>query len=320
MNTKTISPLAAFDFIDGQARAVEDNWPEAEISEGFRWLHFDLNDDQFETWVKERLTTVAAWSLLQKETRPRCERNSEGMILNLRAVNLNPQSAPEDMVSLRIWATPSSIVSARVRNVYAIDTIKEEAAKGTGPSSVGVFLARLAHSVVSRIEAVSLELEEKTDDFEILVSEGQMLESSAVGDLRQTVIKLRRFINPQREAIANLAEVDDEIISNRELALLQETNNRTRRTVEELDAVKDRLAALQDQLDAIRSHAISRNSYILSVVAAVFLPLGFLTGLFGVNVAGMPGASYPLSFWILTGLSIASGAMLFLIFKFAKWL
>jgi zinc transporter len=56
------------------------------------------------------------------------------------------------------------------------------------------------------------------------------------------------------------------------------------------------------------------------VVAAIFLPLGFLTGLFGVNVAGMPGTEATIAFWLLTGASVVSGIALFVVFKYSKWL
>lgn len=320
MNERTIHPLAAFDFENGVAQPIKENWPSLDPVAGYRWLHFDLTDPQIESWAKQTLPQIAVFSLLQKETRPRCERQGNGLILNLRAVNMNPQSTPEDMVSLRMWVTPATIVSARIRKVFAVDALKQSADEGKGPASVGQFLVDLTHGLMSRIETVSLELEETTDEFEEHVSEGIALDSGALGELRQTVIKLRRFVNPQREAISALAEIGSWLFSEEESALMRETSNRTRRTVEELDAIRDRLVALQEQLDADRAHALGRNSYVLSVVAAIFLPLGFLTGLFGVNVAGMPGTSAPMAFWTLTGVSVASGVALFLIFKFAKWL
>ena len=42
----------------------------------------------------------------------------------------------------------------------------------------------------------------------------------------------------------------------------------------------------------------------LGVVATVFLPLGFLTGLLGINVAGVPGSHDPEAFWMVCGLLI----------------
>ena len=37
------------------------------------------------------------------------------------------------------------------------------------------------------------------------------------------------------------------------------------------------------------SDQMNRNIYLLTIVASVMLPLGFVTGLLGVNVDGMPG-------------------------------
>lgn len=315
-----LKTIAAFDVEDGRPKPISAAWPDLDVAAGYRWLHLDLNDRSLTSWTEAHLPGIAARALWQGETRPRCERLGEGLILNLRGVNLNPEQAPEDMVSLRMWVTKSAIVSARIRKVWAVDAIRQSAEAGAAPATVGRFLADLAHGLTNRIETVSLGLEEQTDELEEKVAEGRALPVGKLASLRQAVIKMRRFINPQREAIAALAALEDWILTPDELALLRETSNRTRRVVEELDAIRDRLSALQDHLDADRANALSRNSYVLSVVAAIFLPLGFLTGLFGVNVAGMPGVETPSAFWLLSGVSLAGGVALYLIFKFAKWL
>ena len=43
---------------------------------------------------------------------------------------------------------------------------------------------------------------------------------------------------------------------------------------------------------------MNRNTYWLSMVAGVFLPISFLTGLFGINIGGMPGVDDERAFWI----------------------
>ncbi len=320
MTSSKITPIAAFDIEGGKPTPLEATWPDLTAAGDYRWLHLDLADPATKSWSRAHLPDIAARALVQSETRPRCERFGDGLILNLRGVNLNPESDPEDMVSLRMWVTKDAIVSARARKVWALDAIRKSAETGSIPASVGAFLAELTYGLINRIEQVTLDLEEQTDALEEAIADGQKPAAGKIGSLRQAVIKMRRFINPQREAIAALAALEDWILSAEELALLRETSNRTRRIVEELDATRDRLSALQDHLDADRANALSRNSYILSVVAAIFLPLGFLTGLFGVNVAGMPGTASQGAFWWLAGASVVSGIALYLVFKFAKWL
>ncbi len=315
-----LAPLAAFDIDTARATPVADPWPALESAAGYRWLHLDMNGEGARDWIRAHLPDIAARSLLQAETRPRCERFEGGLILNLRGVNLNPESDPEDMVSLRIWATDRTIVSVRVRKVWAADALKQAAETGTAPDSVGRFLARLAYELTTRIETVSLAMEENTDQLEDMVADERPLPPGKLPGLRQAVIKMRRFIHPQRDAVATLAGLDDWVLSPDDLALLRETANRTRRTVEELDATRDRLSALQEHLEAERGQALARNSYVLSVVAAIFLPLGFLTGLFGLNVAGMPGTDTPAAFAILAVASAAIGLALFVVFKWARWL
>ena len=287
---------------------------------GYSWFHFDLNDPAFESWVKSALPLMVANALIQPETRPRCDRMEDGMILNLRGVNLNPGADPDDMVSLRLWVREGLIVSTRVRKVWAMDAIRLQMETGTGPASITAFLAELANGLTKRIEKVSVELVEDTDELEEDALDPTRVLTSELASLRQSVIKLRRFVRPQSEAIADLASGQAWTLDTHDANLLSETANRTTRTMEELDATSDRLQAIQDHLDVLHASALGRNSYVLSVVAAIFLPLGFLTGLFGINVGGMPWVDANYGFWLVTGGSALFGIVLFMVFRHLKWL
>jgi zinc transporter len=60
--------------------------------------------------------------------------------------------------------------------------------------------------------------------------------------------------------------------------------------------------------------------YLLSIMAAVFLPLDFVTGLLGVNLGGIPGQDNPLGFLELTiGLAFFA-VFLLAIFHRLQWL
>ena len=56
------------------------------------------------------------------------------------------------------------------------------------------------------------------------------------------------------------------------------------------------------------------------LLAAIFLPLSFITGLLGMNVAGLPGTEDPQGFMLSLGGMIAVGVAIVLFFKWSRWL
>ncbi|MCB1333816.1 MAG: zinc transporter ZntB [Roseivivax sp.] len=307
---------------NGTFRPVTEPWPEpaAPADASWRWLHFDVADPGLKTWERQMLPRTAGNALVQQETRPRCEALDDGLILNLRGVNLNPGQATDDMVSLRLWVTERCVVSARVRKVFAAEAMRERIETGHVPKDVGSFLELLIDELTDRIEAVSVAKDDETDTLEDKVFDHSGAGFVDVGPLRGSVIKLRRYVHPQRDALQKLAMAQVSWLGQHHRPGLMEAADRTTRIVEELDAARDRLSAMQDHMDTRQAARFGRNSYILSAIAALFLPLGFLTGLFGVNVAGMPGADSPMAFWQLTGVCVVIGIALWLFLRWKRWL
>ncbi|WP_083101197.1 zinc transporter ZntB [Pseudophaeobacter leonis] len=283
-------------------------------------LHFAVGEPEFEAWLTRQVPMTVVKALIESETRPRCDPLEEGLILNLRGVNMNPGAEADDMVSVRLWITEGLIISARVRKVWAVDAIRQKMLTGKGPSTVTAFMAELAHGPTKRISKVTLTLVEETDTFEEHALSPSKALASELAGLRQSVIKLRRFVRPQTEAIAELAGGQVWPLEPHSASLLLDTANQTVRVMEELEATSDRLQAVQDHLDMLHMSALGRNSYVLSIVAAIFLPLGFLTGLFGINVGGMPGVEADYGFWAVSVGSVLIGVILFIVFRQLKWL
>jgi zinc transporter len=315
----TPTPIAGFDIDpDGSAHAIDLS---ARASKRcWRWTHFDLADPHLADWLTTQVDPLIAKALLAAETRPRVDAFDEGLIVTLRGVNLNPDADPEDMVSLRLWVTPTQIITVRKRRLMALDALRQQAEKGTAPASPAAFLSALVDGLCHRIEVVSLQFEEMVDALEESSLNADQSTSKECLALRQSIIKLRRFVGPQREAVERLATDVTGILQATHSNHLREAANRTARTVEALDASRDRLKAIQEHVDAHSAMTLGRNSYVLSVMAAIFLPLGFLTGLFGVNVAGMPGTEWIWAFAALTALSTAIGIALYAVFRWRGWL
>jgi len=101
---------------------------------------------------------------------------------------------------------------------------------------------------------------------------------------------------------------------------LREVSDRLVRHIENIDAVRERAAITQEELINRVSEQLNKRMYVLSVVAAIFLPLGFFTGLLGVNVGGIPGGDNPKAFLVFILLLIVVVIFQVLLFRWKKWL
>ncbi|WP_193171417.1 zinc transporter ZntB [Nisaea nitritireducens] len=292
--------------------------------EGLRlcWLHLDLKEERARSWIKELagLPEIAAAALVAEETRPRVQRFDHGVLIVLRGVNLNPGSSPEDMVSLRIWVERGLMITVRLRRLMAVQDTLAAIREGFVPEDTDELLAVLAERLFRRMEPVIDDLEERIDLVDEEQTSGSINQSPGeLQTLRLRTIILRRYILPQRDALRHLTADPPAWFARKTLSSLNEAADRVIRYVESLDEIRERAMVIQDTIQNRNSEELNRRLYILSVISAICLPLGLLTGLLGINVAGMPGAETTWAFWAVTLIMILIVGLEVWALKSLKW-
>ena len=288
---------------------------------GFYWAHLDLGADQ--DWLRRKagLDAVVVQSLLANETRPRCTVHESGLMMTLRGVNLNPESQSEDMVSLRVWVEKGRLITVRKRRLVAVEDLRKGLREGHGPDEAGALLFQTLRGLTNKMEPVVDELADRVDVFEEQSLTATVEElRGPLAAMRHDAIVFRRYIAPQREAYARFAANETGLLHETLQNAAREEADRLTRVVEELDITRERAGIIHDQLVDRRSEEMNRNMLVLSVVTAIFLPLGFLTGLLGINVGGMPGAEMDAAFWIVCGLLICITLAELWLFRKMKWI
>ena len=259
---------------------------------GWRWLHFNRLAAETRDWLETSsdLDETVISALLQSETRPRCAAYEDGVLLNLRGINHNPGAEPEDMISVRIWATGNLVISMRSYPVRAVHEVREEVSSGAlDDLSPGGLLVAIADKLIDKIEPVVEQLKEEADEFEEqLLTSKEHLRATPLAEFRSTILILRRYILPQRDAMVQLQREGRRLLLADQSMHIREAADRITRISEELDSIRDRAAVLQDQLAGQRQELLNRRLLTLSIISAFFLPLTFFTGLLGMNLAGIP--------------------------------
>lgn len=287
------------------------------------WLHFDASVAGTAKLIKQcaaGIDQATIDAMLDRDARPRVVEIDGHVQLTLRGVNLNDNEQAEDMVALRLWISANRIISVRYRTLKTVKDIAARLRAGKGPKTVGAIVSLLCSRLLERIDPVLGQLDDDTDNIEErLIDSADAALRKNITEVRKKAILFRRYIAPQREAIGKLRLAEVDWLSVHDKRSLQESHDRVTRYVEDLDAIRERAQIVKDELVNILSDKLNRNLYVISVVTAIFLPLGFLTGLFGINIGGMPGVDNPLAFWqFATALSLLVITQIIL-FKVLKW-
>lgn len=287
------------------------------------WLHLDYTCSVIQDWLQQQssIDDVIIEALLREEARPRVSAVRSQLLMSLRSINFAAEASPEDMVAIRVWTNGRIIITTRKRHVLAIAELVEAIKTKQGPETVSGFLVEMIEMMILSMQETITDVDDSVDAVEELaVSKWSASIRSQVAEIRRLAIVLRRYLAPQREALGNLInntsfswiEVDDKV-------RLREAYDHLNRYIEDLDAVRDRAAVTQEELASRVAEQVNSRMYVLSLVAAIFLPLGFVTGLLGVNVGGIPGADDQNAFWWLSGATLFLVMLQVLLLKFKKW-
>ncbi|MFP4462828.1 MAG: zinc transporter ZntB [Guyparkeria sp.] len=286
------------------------------------WSRFNWEDSDDRRWLEHEagIDELVAHSLLAEDTRPRVVEHDDGLLLILRGVNLNAGSRPEDMISLRLWFDGERLISTSRFALRTVEGIVHQLEAGTGPADLGELVMELVEGLAERTDELIESIEEEIDDLEAQLLEGADRElRGRIGQIRRSVIVIRRYLAPQRDALARLSIINRPLLASLDRGRIREQADALTRLVEDLDMARERGAMIHEQLLTRLSDQLNTRMYILSIVAAIFLPLGFVTGLFGINVGGMPWVETPMGFWWVMLLIVALGIGLGIWLKRRRW-
>jgi zinc transporter len=315
MTTKTVSDCFVFGFqLDHQGGGMAIS----SETESDCWLHIDYSIASSQEWLHSvGLPDPMVNAIVREDTRPRVVHHRDGILLLLRGVNTNPGADPEDMVALRMWIEPRRLITARQRKLLSIQDLKREIEDGDGPNSIPELIVRIIERLADRISGFIDSLEDQLGSLE--TGETSPNYRVEVSQLRRQTASVRRYLAPQREALEVLIRRSGDVFENH-LNELREQSDRFVRYVEDLDLIRERALVLQEELTNRMMEEQNSRMYTLSIVAVIFLPITFVSGVFGMNVAGLPGIENPIAFFLVMALMLTISVAVIIYLRSNRWL
>lgn len=318
--------LLAYNFNgDGTAQHLKHKEVGVELAnEGLAWVHLDANNPKTAAWLKKEvsyLDQIIIDALLADETRPRLAEFENGALIILRGVNLNENAKPEDMVSIRLWIDSQRIITLQKRNIKGVREIEDFFKQGKGPNTAGEFLSTLCCLMIDHLQSFIDNLKDTTDEVEEKTLDKIFDEAlrEDIITIKKQAIMFRRHIAPQKEVLNKLVSCKQNWLTSLDKRRLQENYEDISRYIEVLDEIRERSQVVHDELANSITRKLNKNMYILSLIAAIFMPLTFVTGLFGMNVGGIPFNNYQVGFYLVSGSLCLLAVLQLVVSKVKKW-
>ena len=254
---------------------------------------------------------------------PKVDDFGDYIFLVFHGINYTSDSDVVETAELCIFLGPNFVVSGHNVVLFCTEAVKTSIEKTSRPIKKGSDF--LAHELVDtlidnvlptidRMTEVSADIEEE------IIQNPQKTTLEAIMKLKRSTLQIHRVMVPQREVLSRLSRGDFPIIKRGTQIFYRDIYDHIIR-ISDLNQTNRDIAdnALSTYLSSI-SNRQNEVMKVLTIVAAVFLPLSLLAGIYGMNFDNMPELKWHWGYFAVLG--IMATAIIGLVWKFwaSNWI
>ncbi len=274
---------------------------------GVAWIDIDMAVDADHDWLMtwQEINEQTRTALLEPVRFNHYEQVPDGTLLSIKMLRPGQMDDVTDLADLKLLIGSTRAVTVRSGTISAVDQLRQHLSSDKTLVTAVDLLGFLVSAMTNRMESVIYVLTQDIDDVEDALLDGNTAPPpQTLSELRRRIFRTRRQVNGTQQVLAPMTTDPALALDADDRETLTRASNHVARYLGSLDECRTRVEMLEDQIEEQRSDTMTRSSLNLSIVATVFLPLSFITGLLGMNVGGIPEEHNPLGFWLVTGLSI----------------
>jgi zinc transporter len=287
------------------------------------WLHFNLSDARARRWLLQApFVPQLLREVLERHDENRAvELAGRDLLLVINDFTYEDDSDPSEVASLWCLASVQRLITARLHPLKSPDELRARLRDGGSASSGIELLGQLLELRTARLRRLAEEMTQLLDRVEDEILAGNIKQQrEQLGRTRRLCARLRRQFAPERSDMGKFLHRSLEQLGAVDRDHLQEYNDALGFVLEEIAECYERAKLLQEELASRVAENTGRNLYVLSILTAVLLPMTLVTGVFGMNVAGLPGLQDPAAFARVLWLIVASGAVTLAVFFWRRLL
>lgn len=274
---------------DGAAHSGPDGTFAPELHDGWTWLHLDLTDSRALQWIGGTALPPPAKTLLQAADVYQQIHSLDGCVYGAIAdLGRDIDEITEDIGLLRFVMTEHLVITGRHQPLGAVDAARRALESGHRVESCAGLFDLIVHNVAEAIEAIADDMVQALDQLEekLLIDDTDELRQG-LGRLRRSCVRLHRHLSGLRVLLHRFDRDGTELAPR-----LRPCAGKLAQRLDGLDhsvvEMRERSRLLQEELHLQIEEQGNNSLRVLSVLTALLLPPTLVTGMFGMNLHGLP--------------------------------
>ena len=271
------------------------------------------------------LHPLAVEDILNMEERPKMEDFGDYILIILKIpYHYDNRSNEIESEQISLVLGPNFVISFQEKGRDVFNPIREQIRNGKGrirKSGADYLAYALVDSIVDTYFIVLEQLGESMESMEEeLVTNPIPQTLQTIHNLKREMILLRKSVWPFREIVSRLERGESPLIKEPTTIFLSDVHDHTLEVIETVETYRDMLASMLDIYLTSVSNKMNEVMKVLTIIATIFIPLTFITGIYGMNFKYMPELGwrwgYPMVWLVMIGIGVA----MLMYFRKKKWL
>jgi magnesium transporter len=260
--------------------------------------------------------------ILHTDQRPKLEEFDSYLFLIVKMLQLNGLEVASEQVSLIIG--DHFVISLHEHDEDIFEPIRQRLQAGTGRlrgAGADYLAYALLDLIVDHYFIILESLGEGIEEIEAeLLDRPTPATLSRIHRLKRDTILMRRAVWPLREVVNRLERSDSPFIQDHTLLYLKDAYDHVTMVIDSIETYRDILAGMLDIYLSSVSNRLNEVMMVLTIMATIFIPLTFITGIYGMNFKYIPGLEWSWGFFVVSFLMASLAGTMLLYFLRKGWI
>jgi len=291
------------------------------------WLNFHStkSKDSIQTLCDSlQIDKLSFEDIYENNNRPKIEEYPNYLYFSIRSALPNSgldKNLKQEQISF--FLGKHYLISFQEKSSDHFTIVRERIEKNKGQlrqKGADFLLYRMLDAIIDNYFEVLEEITENSNRLEqIILNDPKSDVLQEIEKQKRKLNELKKIVSPLKEATSQLAKSSSHLISDENNYFFKDLRDNCMTVIDEIENNKLNLDGMSSLYFAIQGQRMNEIMKLLTIVSSIFIPLTFITGVYGMNFDFMPELSFRYGYYTIIGIMIIISLILVYYFKKKDW-